>query len=95
MFSATKGMLFYNAFQREKISSGNQWIEEVFNRKNGDSFRIAYRIICDENYYGPRCGKTCTPSKQIKCLSDGSVACEFGWHGQNCNIGRFFLYSLF
>lgn len=87
-----KKQMFHDGFQREKIPSGINWIEETLVGSDGFGMRIAYRITCANDYYGPRCLTFCQPMSStvghFQCTSNGSLACSPGWEGQSCDIAR-------
>ncbi|VDN84602.1 unnamed protein product [Brugia pahangi] len=86
----------HNGFQRESIPSGKTWTEETLVGTNGFRMRIAYRITCANDYYGPRCLTFCQPMSStvghFQCTSNGSLACSPGWEGSSCDIGSFHNY---
>lgn len=92
-----KEQMFRDAFQREKVPSGINWIEETLVGTDGFGMRIAYRITCANDYYGPRCHKFCQPMSStvghFQCTSNGSLACSPGWEGQSCDTGSFHINS--
>lgn len=83
----------HDGFQRESIPSGKNWIEETLVGTNGFRMKIAYRITCASDYYGPRCLTFCQPMSStvghFQCTSNGSLACSTGWEGPSCDIGSF------
>uniref|UniRef100_A0A7I4KPC8 Delta-like protein n=1 Tax=Brugia malayi TaxID=6279 RepID=A0A7I4KPC8_BRUMA len=85
-----KKLMSHNGFQRESIPSGKTWIEETLVGTNGFRMRIAYRITCANDYYGPRCLTFCQPMSStvghFQCTSNGSLACSPGWEGSSCDI---------
>ncbi|EFO27466.1 hypothetical protein LOAG_01014 [Loa loa] len=82
----------HDGFQRESIPSGENWIEETLVGTNGFRMRIAYRITCASDYYGPRCLTFCQPMSStvghFQCTSNGSLACSPGWEGPSCDTAR-------
>ncbi|KAM3716972.1 Delta-like protein [Dirofilaria immitis] len=84
-----KKLMSHDGFQRENIPSSKNWIEQTLVGTNGFRMRIAYRITCASDYYGPRCLIFCQPMSStvghFQCTSNGSLACSAGWEGPSCD----------
>ncbi|VDK19033.1 unnamed protein product [Anisakis simplex] len=89
--SGLKDLVFHEGFQRENIPSSEEWREETLVGPDGFRMRIAYRVVCDPNYYGPVCNAFCQPISttigHFQCASNGSLVCKSGWTGRDCDIG--------
>uniref|UniRef100_A0A914RV41 Delta-like protein n=1 Tax=Parascaris equorum TaxID=6256 RepID=A0A914RV41_PAREQ len=48
--------------------------------------RVAYRVLCDPDFYGPVCSTFCKPTAHFECTSNGTLSCKFGWTGKACDI---------
>lgn len=53
-----------------------------------------YRVVCDEDYYGPGCSDVCRPRDDefghYRCTENGTKTCLDGWTGPYCDKGEFF-----
>ncbi|XP_021356594.1 delta-like protein 1 isoform X1 [Mizuhopecten yessoensis] len=63
------------------------WKRETMVSESVDLF-FNYRILCDENYYGPECNVICRPRNDnlghYLCDENGTKICLPGWEGEHC-----------
>nr|ABG00198.1 Delta [Paracentrotus lividus] len=49
----------------------------------------SYRVVCGDNFYGPKCSEACTPKDDIfghyLCNNQGERVCMDGWEGTWCD----------
>ncbi|RWS25715.1 neurogenic locus protein delta-like protein, partial [Leptotrombidium deliense] len=70
------------------LNVNQQWTRNVSNA-DGKSLTFAYRVVCEENYYGENCETLCKPRDDqfghFTCLSNGEKRCLQGWTGSYCD----------
>uniref|UniRef100_F1KVD9 Delta-like protein n=1 Tax=Ascaris suum TaxID=6253 RepID=F1KVD9_ASCSU len=81
-----KNLVFHEGFQREGIPSSEEWREESLSGADGFRMRVAYRVLCDPDFYGPVCSTFCKPTAHFECTSNGTLSCKSGWTGKACDI---------
>ncbi|KAL5008933.1 hypothetical protein ScPMuIL_014514 [Solemya velum] len=75
------------AVQRS-VEVGEQWSNFIHKSKYSN-LTYSYRMVCDENYYGPSCSILCQPREDqfghYTCTSNGTKVCLDGWTGNYCD----------
>lgn len=77
------------------INPGDHW-QNI--QHDGPVARLSYRIRvqCDDNYYGNKCNKLCTPRDDYlghyRCDPSGDRVCLDSWMGPECKTGRRHLF---
>ncbi|XP_028996952.1 protein jagged-2b isoform X2 [Betta splendens] len=80
-------LLIERSVQTGMINPGDHW-QTILH--DGPVARLGYRIRvqCDDNYYGNKCNKLCTPRDDYlghyRCDSSGDQVCLDGWMGPEC-----------
>ncbi|XP_060070153.1 delta-like protein 1 [Ylistrum balloti] len=63
------------------------WKKETEVSESVDLF-YNFRVLCDENYYGPECNVICRPRNDnlghYLCDENGTKTCLPGWEGEHC-----------
>ncbi|PVD34593.1 hypothetical protein C0Q70_05869 [Pomacea canaliculata] len=67
--------------------------QNVSSSFRGTHFSIRFRVVCDRNYYGPRCDVLCKKSDNpiighYACDDNGSRVCLDGWEGESCDKAK-------
>nr|XP_020459662.1 protein jagged-2-like isoform X2 [Monopterus albus] len=66
------------------INPGDQWQTIL----NDGPVALLLRVRCDENYYGNKCNKLCSPRDDFvghyRCEPSGAQVCLDGWMGPEC-----------
>ena len=86
---------------REKISrmavqrhlqKGPEW-SNFIHETDRTQLEYKYRVMCNQDYYGPGCSTLCTPRDDhfghYRCNETGEKVCLDGWTGQYCAEGRY------
>lgn len=75
------------AIQRFRNVTGGWAIETHTDEHHALDF--SYRVICEDNYYGPKCATRCVPRDSFTghwaCGSEGQRVCLDGWTGSYCD----------
>lgn len=65
----------------------NEWTNAV-HRNEQATLTYAYRVTCQQNYFGEQCAILCRPRDDAyghyKCSNSGDIVCLNGWHGNYC-----------
>ncbi|MFH4980345.1 hypothetical protein AB6A40_007054 [Gnathostoma spinigerum] len=87
-----KDLIFHDGFQEEGVPSSTEWSEKTLTSGNGLIMRIAYRVVCGQYYYGPKCITFCRPRSNsmgnFECTENGTMRCMTGWEGKSCDIAQ-------
>ena len=76
---------------QRSVNVSNTWSEFTHrDPENLVTLEYNYRVICNENQYGPKC--ECTPADDdsyghYSCLDNGEKQCLEGWTGEACKQG--------
>ncbi|RWS17791.1 neurogenic locus protein delta-like protein [Dinothrombium tinctorium] len=65
-----------------------EWTKNI-TRDDRTALTYAYRVVCQENYYGPQCETLCKPRDDsyghFNCSASGEKICYKGWKGSYCD----------
>ncbi|KAK3092618.1 hypothetical protein FSP39_005038 [Pinctada imbricata] len=68
---------------------GQPWKNFTHTTAGQTQLEYAYRVICDEYYYGPGCSNFCKPRDDqfghYNCDENGNKICNDGWTGEYCD----------
>ncbi|XP_038056560.1 delta-like protein 1 isoform X1 [Patiria miniata] len=78
------------AFQ-QFLDVDTQWSNRTHtDEEHQHELNISYRVVCNENYYGPTCSNICRPKNDSlghwRCDQNGQKVCLDGWEGAFCTI---------
>lgn len=78
------------AVQRS-VEVTEQW-SNFIQKAEYTNLTYSYRMVCDDNYYGPSCSVMCEPRTDqfghYTCTSNGTIVCLDGWTGNYCDQGK-------
>ncbi|XP_076803894.1 uncharacterized protein LOC143447846 [Clavelina lepadiformis] len=67
--------------------SDRRWTRPTPYRHLKTELRYSYRVVCQENLYGPSCSKFCRPRNDVfghyNCDENGDKVCLPGWTGES------------
>ncbi|KAL3872719.1 hypothetical protein ACJMK2_035925 [Sinanodonta woodiana] len=73
---------------QRSAQAGTDWLYYI-HATEYTQLEYSYRIVCDENYYGPSCSIFCRPRDDqfghYTCSENGTKICMGGWTGQYCD----------
>ncbi|XP_071962629.1 uncharacterized protein [Antedon mediterranea] len=71
----------------DAIDASKTWTNSTHMDQN-HTLHFSYRVVCNNNRYGPQCATECTPRdnyfSHYTCDSEGNKVCLDGWTGPNC-----------
>ncbi|GAB6031699.1 hypothetical protein CHUAL_009451 [Chamberlinius hualienensis] len=85
---STKSVLITRLATQRVLEVGNNWTSDNHGN-NRTTLRYAYRVTCDDNYYGSGCTELCRPRDDkfghFRCSDKGEIVCLPGWKGEYCD----------